>query len=496
MLQVDDPDSLARLRQPSSADVLDVLKPGLNCWRTAMAARASVLFDAEDYFAALDAALPKAKRSITIIGWNFDASIRLRRNLDGTQSEPLGDLLRRLVEATPSLEIRILIWTLSTLHAPGAAGPLLFGAPWQDHPRISLRLDSPNPIYGAHHQKIVVIDDSLAFVGGIDLTVHRWDSSRHCPHDPRRRDNGAEYDPVHDVQIAVDGGAALCLGDLARERWRAATGESFARAKSHDAWPAELQPDFRNVRAAIARTMPRRGLRRGIREAERLNHDAIRAARHSILIECQYFADRKVATLLAERLEEPDGPEVVVLVPRDGHGRVERWIMDGNRDRVIRLLMRADRFGRFGAFYPTVRSAEGEDEVFIHSKVVIVDDVFLRVGSSNFNRRSTGLDSECDLALQADGREAKRGVASVRARLLAEHLDADAATLAEAIEASGGLLAAIAQTPGGERNLRPFDHIRRDGPTGLRLGTRLLDPRGPIRLASLFAPRRSLTTEP
>ena len=126
----------------------------------------------------------------------------------------------------PNLEVRILIWNLSTVHAPGATIPLLLGAPWQDHPRITLRLDSPHPVYGAHHQKIVCIDDSMAFVGGIDLTVDRWDTQDHKPNDERRIcADGSLYGAVHDIQMAVDGEAARCVAAVAHDRWRVATGE-------------------------------------------------------------------------------------------------------------------------------------------------------------------------------------------------------------------------------------------------------------------------------
>ncbi len=117
-----------------------ILKLGRNCWRIAHAGRAAVLADAADYFSALEAALLRAERSIVVLGWDFDASIRLRVG-DTPPSPMLGDLLRSLVEERPDLEVRILIWNLSTVHAPGATLPLIFGAPWQDHPRIKLRLE-------------------------------------------------------------------------------------------------------------------------------------------------------------------------------------------------------------------------------------------------------------------------------------------------------------------------------------------------------------------
>jgi phosphatidylserine/phosphatidylglycerophosphate/cardiolipin synthase-like enzyme len=195
--------------------------------------------------------------------------------------------------------------------------------------------------------------------------------------------------------------------------------------------------------------------------------------------------------LLAERLARPDGPEVVVLVPPRGHAFLERWVMDGNRDRVIRIMRRADRFDRLRAVYPVVVSEDGDCDVFIHAKLLIVDDKFLKIGSSNFNRRSTGLDSECDLAVEAQRTETSAGIARIRARLLAEHLGTTIDAVRDRIDEDGvGINAAVDEMGTGTRKLRPYTHIARRGPTHYVLGTRFIDPRGPLRLASLFAPRR------
>src|SRR5690606_12209369 len=139
------------------------------------------------YFAALEASLRRADRSIIIIGWDFDARIRLRPQ-DGADTLTLADLLRSLVEKRPELHIRILVWSLATVHAPGKTLPLLFGASWARHERIELRLDTHHPAYASHHQKIVIIDDSVAFVGGMDLTVARWDRPGHVPNEELRTD--------------------------------------------------------------------------------------------------------------------------------------------------------------------------------------------------------------------------------------------------------------------------------------------------------------------
>ncbi|NIS35617.1 MAG: hypothetical protein GWO04_39300, partial [Actinobacteria bacterium] len=157
------------------------------------------------------------------------------------------------------------------------------------HERVHFELDSEHPLAGSHHQKIVVIDDAVAFVGGLDLTIRRWDTPDHRPDEPRRVDpRGESYGPFHDVQMAVDGEAATALGELARRRWFRATGERIRSPRSgRDVWPPDLAADMENVEVAVARTRPAWGGEVEIREVETLHLDAIAAARSLIYFENQ-----------------------------------------------------------------------------------------------------------------------------------------------------------------------------------------------------------------
>jgi phosphatidylserine/phosphatidylglycerophosphate/cardiolipin synthase-like enzyme len=413
-----------------------------------------------------------------ILGWDFDGRIRLAPQRD--DCPPLGDFLRSLVEQRGDLEIRILVWSVAVLHAPGAPLPLLFGAPWQDHPRITLRLDRNHPIYAAHHQKIVCIDDALAFAGGIDLTVRRWDTCGHHAEDPHRTSpEGPAYSPVHDVQMAVTGDAARAVAQVARERWQAATGETLVPLpQPGDVWPDSVAPDFIDAPVGIARTAPQWGGSPKIREIAALTDDAIAAARHAIYIEAQYLASRRVRDRLADSLEAPHGPEIVVVVTSASHGMVERWIMGENRDRLIRVLRKADRHGRFRVFYPVVPTAAGDCDVLIHAKLMIVDDDLLRVGSANLNNRSVGVDTECDLAVEARDATARQTIRGLRDRLLAEHLGVAPEAVREAVEAEHSLIRGIESLNCNSRCLRPFPESR--GPVRSVFGTGLLDPARPF----------------
>lgn len=469
----------------ASGQTCSIVVPGSNCAGLVHARRAALLIDGEAYFRQLASCLQQATRTVFIVGWDFDARISLQ---PGSNAVPLGTLLRSLVESRPELEVRVLVWSMATVHAPGATLPLILGAGWEKHPRINVQLDHHHPLYASHHQKIVCIDDDVAFVGGMDLTVGRWDTRAHREYDERRTNpDGKAYGPVHDVQIALQGPAALFLGRIVRERWQKATGEMVPiEPRQSDIWPQDLKPDFERVQIAVSRTSPAWGTDKCVDESARMLLDALRAARHSIYIEAQYFAGAHVGQVLAELLARPAGPEVVVVVGLNARGLLERFVMGANRDRLARRLAAVDKSGRLGLFSPVLPSASGQMDLKVHSKLVVVDDVFLRVGSSNLNNRSVALDTECDVAIEAADARTKAAIARLRNELLSEHLDADWREFSAVLERKGSLLRTIERFNTKSRGLRELSAVKSSGPTRPVIGTGLLDPSKPFRLARLF----------
>jgi phosphatidylserine/phosphatidylglycerophosphate/cardiolipin synthase-like enzyme len=471
------------LAEPAASGSLPwrILKPGRNCWQIASAQHARVLIDADCYFSSLDQALRQAQNSILILGWDFDGRIKLSRDPD--RSSMLGELLRGLVEARPELEVHILVWSFAVVHAPSAALPLIWGDRWQEHPRIHLRLNRQHRVYAAHHEKLVSIDGNIAFAGGIDLTVDRWDTSAHRPDEPARVDpEGQPYPPVHDLQMVVDGEAASALAATARHRWWQATGERVdTRRTTLSAWPKGAGQDFEQPEIALSRTAPRWRDIPAIGESGRLTIDALNSARRSIYIETQYLADFAVGDILARRLSEPGGPDVVLVLTKAFEGLVERWVMGANRDRLVRRLKQADHFDRLRACYPVVGRDDGEHDVIIHSKLMIIDDDLLRIGSSNLNNRSVGVDTELDLAIEARTEATRASIARVRSRLLGEHLGQPAERVAAETASRRSIVQALDALNHGPRGLRVFEATRTPGPTRPWLGTWLLDPRRPLR---------------
>lgn len=463
-----------------------LLQPGLTCWRVERAARFAPIVDAAAYFAHLRRALLQARHSVLFVGWEFDTRIKLDPDhpVEGLPEE-LGPFLSKLVGRRPSLSIRVLQWNLGVLGTLARGTTPLYLLNWMRARRFQFRLDSAHPPGASHHQKIVVIDDVLAFCGGIDMTDDRWDTREHADADERRvRPSGRAYAPFHDITVAVDGAAAAALGDLARERWQRATGERIMPPDrpDHDPWPETLVPCLRDVDVAIARTEPAYHGRTGVREIEQLYLAGIAAARHTIYVESQYFASRCIAQAMAARLHEPDGPEIVVVNPDRAMGWLEETAMGRGRSRVLAHIRSADRFGRFGIYRPVTAAGR---PIYVHAKVLIVDDRLLRIGSSNLNNRSMGLDTECDLAIeavpeQADGAEtARKAIISVRDALLGEHLNVPINDMARTLAQTGSLRATIeALRRDNGRTLVPLDEPAPGSAHPLSEGE-LLDPEQP-----------------
>lgn len=186
-----------------------ILVEGQNCMRIAHARRAAFLIDADSYFVSFTQAVERASKSIFIIGWDLDSRISLQRNNKGP-SNTLIDFLNKTVARRRGLHAYVLIWDFAMIYAFEREPLPVYSVGWRTHGRVHFRLDGNHPLGASHHQKIVVIDDSIAFVGGLDLTKCRWDTPEHLPVDPRRHDPWCGYySPFHDVQMAVDGGPRL-----------------------------------------------------------------------------------------------------------------------------------------------------------------------------------------------------------------------------------------------------------------------------------------------
>jgi phosphatidylserine/phosphatidylglycerophosphate/cardiolipin synthase-like enzyme len=425
---------------------MTVLRPGETCWRLARAGRAAFLMDNQAYYAALFAALLAARRSVLILGWAFDPRTRLAPDGSEGPADPdeIGRILVGLTQSRPDLDVRLLIWK-SAFSTTGVHPFLRHRArTWFARTAVKFHEDGDVPFGACHHQKVVVIDDRVAFCGGGDIVTNRWDTPAHLQVDPRRiLPHHAPHPPRHEVMMLVDGEAAAALGDLFRTRWRNAAQQEPAPVASVDAtdpWPASAPVSLRDVDVAIARTQPRWKGRPLVDEIRQLTLACIANATHTIYLENQYFTSHVVTEALAERLVEPDGPEVILIITRQAPSWFDQVTMDQGRNPMVRRLRAADRFCRFRALAP--RTSAGQD-ILLHAKVSVFDDRIVRVGSANLNDRSGGFDTECELAVEGDDPAASAAIARFRDRLLGHFLAVAPTDVAEAHRSLGSLVKAI-----------------------------------------------------
>jgi phosphatidylserine/phosphatidylglycerophosphate/cardiolipin synthase-like enzyme/uncharacterized membrane protein YdjX (TVP38/TMEM64 family) len=417
-----------------------------------------MLVDGAAYFDAFRRAAERAERSILILAWDFDSRTPVK--WDGTgPTLAVGPFLNSLVRRRRRLQVHVLDWDYPMIYGLEREPPPLYGIGWKAHRRVHIRYDSSHPLVASQHQKIVVIDDRIAFVGGLDLASRRWDTTDHDPGDPRRNWQGKPYPPFHDVMALVDEEPARELAVIARRRWQLATGERLEPVRVEtDPWPPGLRPDLEDVLVGIACTAPEGESGPGSRAVERLYLDMIARARRYIYVENQYFTARRIGEALAARLTEPSGPEIIVVTRLLSHGWLEELTMHRLRARLVNELRAADRHGRFHALYPHVPGLAEGTCVDLHSKVMIVDDEWLRIGSANVSNRSMGLDTECDVMVDAQGREATAAaIRAARDRLVGEHLNVAPSEVSAAIQRSGSLAGAIAALASDGRTLKALE---------------------------------------
>lgn len=444
-----------------AASRASILVPGRNCWRVARTPRFRCVQDGELYFRLVREAILEARKTVFILGWDIAAGVDLlpdkTKDRATNESAPtkLGELLDFVARERRDLRCYVLIWDYAAVYALERDPFSRVRLGWRTPRRVQFRYDAQHPYGSSHHQKIVVVDDAIAFSGGLDLTAHRWDTSEHPAEHPLRvTPLGQPYTPFHDVQALVDGPIAASLGELARERWHRSGGGRTPRVQpsTEDLWP-DIEPDITDADVAIARTLPDFRGHAGVREVEALFLDSIAAARSSIYIENQYFTNPHLGEALAKRLREEQGPEVIAVGPKECSGWLEQKTMGALRQDVFLTLLDADRHRRLRLLSACVSRA-CDLRTFVHAKVMAIDDELFRIGSANFSSRSMGMDTECDIVVEARGDPRIRAaIRRTRDRLMAEHLEAEPEDVGRAFERTGSLRGAIDAFADGERAL-------------------------------------------
>ena len=283
--------------------------------------------------------------------------------------------------------------------------------------------------------------------------------------------------------MMIEGEAAAALGDLGRDRWVRAGGPELQpvspAASKQSAWPEKLEAQFEDVELGIARTRAEYGGQPEIDEIAELFERQIASAKHYIYAENQYFTSRRIGQAICKRLTEENPPEILIVHAAHAEGWLEQQAMDHARAELIRTLGQLDKGSRFGLYVPFT----GETPIYVHAKIMIIDDRILRIGSANMNNRSMGLDSECDVFVDCErpGNDHCRvGVARLRHSLLAEHCGLEVEEIPGLLARYGSMAGMIREIgTGRSRTLRRFDLPELNGMQETLAESGLLDPERP-----------------
>ena len=359
-----------------------------------------VLVDGADVLHAIAEAIRGARRSVRLAGWHSAPHFALEREEPPT-------VLRELLADTVArgAGVRVLLWAGAPFRVftPARADVAADARQLGGDTGVRVAVDDRERLLHCHHEKIVVVDDEVAFVGGVDLTDlggDRWDTPRH----PARGRLG-----WHDAGTRLRGPIVADVAEHFDLRWTAVTG---------DAAPAVPVPaPAGGTTIQLLRTIPEHvydQIRNGAFGVLEGYMRALRSARELVYLESQFFWLPEIVDLLAEKVREPpsDRFRVVVVLPSKPN--------NGEEDTrgMLAHLADADRGrGRFLATTIDAMTGSTVDELYVHAKIGVVDDRWLTIGSANLNAHSFFNDTEVNV--QVADRELARGT---RLRLWSEHL--------------------------------------------------------------------------
>jgi len=360
-----------------------------------------MLIDGAEALPAIASELEAARSHVHMTGWFLSPDFALVR------SERPVVLRHLLAEVAEHVPVRVLVWA-------GAPLPLFRPSRRQvrrmrdqltKHTRIKCSVDARERPLHCHHEKTIVIDDRVAFVGGIDLTTEagdRFDTREH----PARGAIG-----WHDVCARIEGPAVADVAEHFRMRWQEITREPLP--------PVLPQVDpAGEVELQIVRTVPERiytAIPRGDFRILESYVGALRSAQRFIYVENQFLWSPEIARLLLDKLTNPPTPDFRLLFVLPSNPK------SGNDDTrgVLAELIDADADnGRILACALYARSGPRVDPIYVHAKVAIIDDHWLTVGSANLNEHSLFNDSEMNVVAHAP-----KLALRTRQRLWAEHLE-------------------------------------------------------------------------
>ncbi|HEY5059073.1 MAG TPA: phospholipase D family protein [Gaiellaceae bacterium] len=359
----------------------------------------TVLIDGAQALPLIADELRRARSHVHLTGWSFTPGFALVR--DG-ERVILRNLLAELAER---IDVRVLVWAGAPLplFRPSRGDVRRMRELLTERTKIQCALDSHERPMHCHHEKTIVIDDRVAFVGGIDLTAEAGDRYDTNDHPPRVSVGW------HDASARIEGPAVADVAEHFRLRWHEVTGERLA---------APTQPERAgDVDVQIVRTVPEhiyKALPRGEFGILASYLRALRGAQRFIYLENQFLWSPEIAAVLVDKLVDPPSPDFRILAvlpaaPNSG--------ADDTRG-VLGELIDADAgAGRILACTLYADSTRHLDPIYVHAKIAVVDDAWLTIGSANLNEHSLFNDTEMNLVTHDPALAAE-----TRLRLWAEHL--------------------------------------------------------------------------
>jgi phosphatidylserine/phosphatidylglycerophosphate/cardiolipin synthase-like enzyme len=370
-----------------------------------------VLIDGEETFGAMIDAIQGARSHVHIAGWHALPDFALRRAGPRTVLQDL------LVDASRRVDVKVLLWAGAPVPPPLTPSRRSVRASAQQlrgGGSIAVALDAKERLLHCHHEKIVVVDDEVAFVGGLDFTRLGGDRLDDRAH-PERGAVG-----WHDLATRLRGPVVVDVARHFSMRWTEVTNSPLPEGNA----PAGSG----GVTAQIVRTIPERVYRavpRGDFRILEAHLRTLRSARRFIYLENQFLWSSEIVRILAAKLRDPPSDDFRILLVLPAKPST------GSDDTLGQLAVLADADedrNRFLACTLYATNGLSASPVYVHAKVTVVDDRWLMIGSANLNNHSLFNDTEVNVVME-DPDLAR----ATRRRLWAEHLECPEAEVGDEV---------------------------------------------------------------
>ena len=335
---------------------------------------------ADSYFKSVRQSFERASKSILICGWSLNLDILM--DDDGTTLEDV------LFSVPDHVQVKILIWDYPIFYMGDRDPFLALNIALANRDNISFKRFDFHPLMSSMHSKMVVVDDKELFVGGIDLDLERRDGEYNKASDPLRADkNKSGFKPFRDYALHFQSTDVKSFSEFFEQLWH-----SQQDQKSDILASKELT----HGNVFFSRTIPKFKDNPQERSSFKLHKWLIKNAKKYIYIENQYLTSEKIVELLVDVLKKDEGPEVVIVVSYGKMPLIEKVSMGALLTDYVQILVKNDPHNRLKIYTLFTGDKEEREYVKIHSKCMLVDDKYLKIGSSNINNRSMDFDYELD----------------------------------------------------------------------------------------------------